>query len=94
MQTITGRMAAERPARYAKQLASHWATRGPVTVEERTTVLRWTTGQVIAMRPEADALVVEVSVADDADLAAFAEVVKVHLERFGRRNELTVVWDE
>jgi hypothetical protein len=87
-------MAAERPGRYAKQLASHWATRGPVTQEDGATVLRWTTGQVISMRPVEDALVVEVSVPDDADLARFAQVVKEHLERFGRRDELDVVWDD
>jgi hypothetical protein len=94
MQTVTGSMAAERPGRYAKQLASHWATRGPVTQEDGATVLRWTTGQVISMRPVEDALVVEVSVPDDADLARFAQVVKEHLERFGRRDELDVVWDD
>jgi hypothetical protein len=94
MQTVTGSMAAERPGRYAKQLASHWATRGPVTHEDGATVLRWTTGQVISMRPVDDALVVEVSVPDDADLARFAQVVKEHLERFGRRDELDVVWDD
>ena len=93
MQTVTGSMAAERPGRYAKQLASHWATRGPVTQEDGATVLRWTTGQVISMRPVEDALVVEVSVPDDVDLARFAQVVKEHLERFGRRDELDVVWD-
>jgi hypothetical protein len=87
-------MAAERPGRYAKQLASHWATRGPVTQEDGATVLRWTTGQVISMRPVEDALVVEVSVPDDVDLARFAQVVKEHLERFGRRDELDVVWDD
>jgi hypothetical protein len=94
MQTVTGSMAAERPGRYAKQLASHWATRGPVTQEDGATVLRWTTGQVISMRPVEDALVVEVSVPDDVDLARFAQVVKEHLERFGRRDELDVVWDD
>ena len=92
MQTVTGSMAAERPGRYAKQLASHWATRGPVTQEDGATVLRWTTGQVISMRPVEDALVVEVSVPDDVDLARFAQVVKEHLERFGQRDELNVVW--
>jgi len=30
----------------------------------------------------------------DQDLARFAEVVKAHLERFGRRGELEVVWDD
>ena len=93
MQTVTGSMPAERPGRYAKQLASHWATRGPVTQEDGATVLRWTTGQVIRMRAEQDHLAIEVQVADDADLAQFAEVVKTHLERFGQRDELHVVWD-
>ena len=93
MQTVTGSMAAERPGRYAKQLASHWATRGPVTQEDGATVLRWTTGQVIRMRAEPDHLAIVVEVADDADAAQFAEVVKTHLERFGQRDELHVVWD-
>jgi hypothetical protein len=94
MQTVTGSMAAERPGRYAKQLASHWATRGPVTEEDGATVLRWNTGQVIRMRPGDDHLAIEVEVADDADAAQFADVVKQHLERFGQRDELHVVWDE
>ena len=72
MQTVTGSMPAERPGRYAKQLASHWATRGPVTQEDGATVLRWTTGQVIRMRAEQDHLAIEVEVADDADPAQFA----------------------
>jgi len=72
MNTITGLMATDRPARYAKQLASHWANRGPATEEDGATVMRWPTGQVIAMRPEHDALAVEVSVPDDADLERFA----------------------
>ena len=38
---ITGPMATDRPERYAKQLASHWANRGPATEEDGATVLRW-----------------------------------------------------
>ena len=38
MTTITGTMATDRPERYAKQLASHWAKRGPVTEEDGATV--------------------------------------------------------
>ncbi len=94
MQTVTGSMATDRPGRYAKQLASHWATRGPATEENGATVLRWNTGQVILMRPEDGYLAVEVSVADDVDAARFAEVVKENLERFGQRDELHVVWDD
>lgn len=92
MQTIHGSMATDRPGRYAKQLASHWANRGPVTDDDGATVMRWTTGQVILMRPVDGALKVEVSVPDDADIDRFAQVVKEHLERFGQRDELNVVW--
>jgi hypothetical protein len=92
MQTIIGSMATERPERYAKQLASHWANRGPVSEEDGATVMRWETGQVITMRGGDGVLDVEVSVPDDADLTRFAQVVKDHLERFGQRDELNLVW--
>lgn len=91
MQTITGTMTTDRPERYAKQLASHWSHRGPVAVEEGVTVLRWESGQVIALRPVPGVLEVEVSV-PDGDVTEFAAVVARHLERFGQRDELVVVW--
>jgi hypothetical protein len=90
--TIAGSMATERPERYARQLASHWATRGPVTVDREVTTMRWATGQIIVMRVVEGALAIEVSVPDGIDLEHFAQVVKEHLERFGRRAELNVVW--
>jgi len=93
VQTKTGTVATNRPERYAKQLASHWATRGTATDEDGATVLRWETGQVITMRPAEVALEVEVSVPDEGDVDRFADVVKDHLERFGQRDELDVVWD-
>ncbi|MDX6324396.1 MAG: uncharacterized protein QOK15_750 [Nocardioidaceae bacterium] len=92
MQTMTGLMATDRPERYAKQLTSHWAARGPVTEEGGATVQRWTSGQVLRLTPTHEGLEVEVSVPAGEDLARFAEVVKVHLERFGRRGELHVTW--
>ena len=94
MQTVTGTMVTDRPERYAKQLVSHWSERGPVTEEDGATVQRWDGGQVIALRPAAGALEVEVSVPDDADVARFGQVVKEHLERFGRKDELEVVWKD
>jgi hypothetical protein len=47
---------------------------------------------VITMRPTAGALDVDVAVPDGEDVAAFAEVVARHLERFGQRDELTLLW--
>jgi hypothetical protein len=92
MPTKTGSMTTDRPGRYAKQLASHWAKHGPATEEEGATVLRWETGQVIVLRPVDGSLEVEVSVPDEGDVDRFAQVVKYHLERFGQRDELDVVW--
>jgi hypothetical protein len=94
MRTKRGRMGTERPERYAKQLASHWKERGSVTDEDGATVLRWETGQVIVLRPVHGALDVEVSVPDDSDAERFGQVVADHLQRFGKRNELEVVWSD
>ena len=94
MTTITGTMATDRPERYAKQLVSHWAARGPATQEEGATVQRWDNGNVIVLRPVEGALEVEVGVGPDGDAERFAQVVKEHLERFGARDELDVVWDD
>jgi len=93
MTTKTGTMATDRPGRYAKQLVSHWAKRGPVTEEDGATVQRWEGGQEIVLRPADGVLGVEVSVGEDGDVDRFAQVVKEHLERFGQRDELNVVWD-
>jgi hypothetical protein len=92
MTTVTGTMVTQRPERYAKQLVSHWAERGPVTTEDGATVQRWDTGQVIVLRPVGGVLEVEITVADGDDAARFAQVVKDHLERFGHRDELNLVW--
>jgi len=88
----TGTMATDRPERYAKQLLSHWAQRGTVTEEHGSSVMRWTTGQVIELRPVDGALEVSVSVPEDGDVDRFATVVAEHLQRFGQRDELEVVW--
>jgi hypothetical protein len=90
--TVNGTMATDRPERYAKQLVSHWSKRGPVTEEDGATVQRWETGQVLRLTPTEGVLEVEITVAEGDDAARFAQVVKEHLERFGPRDELDVVW--
>lgn len=92
MNTVTGTMTTHRPDRYAKQLFGHWSERGQVVEEEGALVQRWATGQVISLRAVGDALEVEVSVVEGDDSARFAQVVKEHLERFGQRDELDLVW--
>ncbi len=92
MKTVTGTMSTLRPERYAKQLLSHWSQRGEAVEEDGALVQRWEGGQVIRLRAVEGALEVEVSVPEGDDSARFAQVVKEHLERFGQRDELDVVW--
>lgn len=93
MLTRYGTMATERPERYAKQLAGHWARKGSSGVEDGATVIRFDSGQVVELRAEAGVLRITASVPDDADPDGFAQVVAEHLQRFGKRNELAVTWD-
>ena len=94
MSAASGRMTTIRAERYAKQLTCHWSARGPVTEEHGALVQRWDDGQVLILRPAGDHLHIEVSVAENGDVTRFAEFVKAHLERFGQRDELSVVWDQ
>lgn len=93
MQTRHGTMLTDRPERYAKQLAGHWARKGSAGEEEGATVIRFDTGQVVELRAEAGSLVIAASVPDDGDADRFAQVVAEHLQRFGHREELDVVWE-
>ncbi len=92
--TRYGSMPTERPERYAKQLASHWAARGEQVEDALSTTLRFDTGQVLVMRPQKGRLELEVSVPEEGemDVDRFAQVVAEHLQRFGQPDELHVTW--
>jgi len=92
MHTVKGTMATDRPERYAKQLAGHWARKGSTEETDDATVIQFDGGQRVVMRPMPGVLEIEASVPDNDDPVRFAEVVKSHLERFGQREELDVVW--
>jgi hypothetical protein len=85
-------MATDRPERYAKQLAGHWARKGRAGEEDGATVIRFETGPVVVLRAEPGRLQIESSVPEGGDADRFAQVVKDHLERFGTREELEVRW--
>lgn len=87
-----GTMATDRPDRYAKQLASHWAAKATVTEDGDSRTLVMGDGQTVVLRPAAGALEIEASVPTDGDLDRWAQVVAAHLTRFGQRDELEVVW--
>ena len=81
----------DAPERYAKQLVSHlgrrteWTTRGGTS----TAAIAGGTGVVEV----GDGVLTLLARASDAEtLDRVQDVLGRHLERFGRRNELTVVW--
>ena len=99
MPSSLARVATDAAPRYAKQLASHFGRKIPVEEipdEEipdgghRLTFRN--TDVVLAPRPEH--LLIRVTAPDASTLATVRDVVSSHLEGFGRRNELIVVWDE
>jgi hypothetical protein len=92
MNTRHGTMRTDRAERYAKQLAGHWARKGSAGEEDGATVIRFESGQVVVLRAAEGVLHVEASVPEGGDADRFAQVVKEHLERFGQREELDVVW--
>ena len=81
----------DAPERYAKQLVSHlgrkteWTTEGPVS----TATIAGGTG-VVEVGDGVLTLLAEAS--DTVTLDRVQDVLGRHLERFGQRNELIVVW--
>ncbi|ALR13355.1 DUF2218 domain-containing protein [Mycobacteroides saopaulense] len=87
MTSVHGTIPTDRPERYAKQLAQHWAAKSTVSELEGGAVrIEISPDAVTVLRPQPGVLHVEASTAE------FGDVVKRHLERFGTRDELTLTW--
>lgn len=90
------RVATDAAPRYAKQLASHFGRKIPVEeAPDGGHRLTFPAFQetVVELQPADDHLLIRVTAPDAPALAAIQDVVGSHLERFGRRNELTVPWE-
>lgn len=87
MAPVHGVIVTDRPQRYAKQLAQHWAAKSTVTgLEDDAIQIEMSPDAVAVLRPKPGELHVEASSAE------FGDVVKRHLERFGTRDEITLTW--
>ena len=84
-------VATATPERYAKQLATHLGRRCEVREESGGTRLLFGAGDCL-LSSEPDALRMELTATDADELTRLEQVVGSHLERFGQRNELHVVW--
>ena len=90
----TAVVATEAPERYSKQLLAHLGRKDTVeTIHDGSNggqlVFSYGTGIV---RPEDNQLVLEAAGPDVESLAHVEDVLARHLERFGARRELVVVW--
>ncbi len=91
--TLTARadVLTDTPERYAKQLVSHLGRRTEFTTDGPTSTASIAGGTGVIQ--VGDGVLTLLAEAPDAEaLAVVQDVLGRHLERFGQRNELTVVW--
>ena len=92
-ETLTARAAVRTDAaeRYAKQLVSHLGRKVEFTIDGPTSTGTIAGGTGVIQ--VGDGVIILLAEAPDAEtLGRVQDVLGRHLERFGRRNELTVVW--
>ena len=89
----TATVATATPARYAKQLASHFGRRCEIREEADGVRIVFGEGSCL-VQPREDTLDLVVSAPSRPDVDRLTQVVGSHLERFGQRNELQVSWQQ
>lgn len=89
--TTRAAVATDRPSPYLKQLCKHFRHKRPVQFTDTEGTLTFPFG--VCRLQAAETTLTLVGEAADARAIAFLElVVGGHLERFGRRDALTVTW--
>ena len=91
----TAVVATDAPERYSKQLLAHLGRKDTVeTVRDEShggrLMFSYGTGTV---RPEDNRLILEATAPDADSLAHVEDVLGRHLERFGAKRELVVIWE-
>ena len=89
--SATAAVATTTPARYAKQLASHFGRRCEIVDEADGVRIVFGEGDCL-VQPREDTLDLRVSAPSQPEVERLTQVVGSHLERFGQRNELQVSW--
>ncbi len=93
-QTHVGRAAVEtaRPVPYMRQLCKHFGHKTETAFDDTTGFIELAAGRC-ELDASGDEVLVLTAIADDADrLETVESVIGRHLERFGRRDELSVRW--
>jgi hypothetical protein len=89
--TARADVATATPERYAKQLAAHLGRRSEIRDEADGTRIVLDVGDCL-LRSHEGGLELLATAPGPEELDRVEDVVGRHLERFGQRNELTVVW--
>jgi uncharacterized protein len=81
----------DKPVAYMRQLCKHFGHKVPATYDDRTGRIEFGAGDC-DLTADAEALKLEITAGEAAQVQRLQDVVGSHLERFGRRDELTVTW--
>ena len=85
-------VATEKPAPYMKQLCKHFGHKVEVSFDDERGTIVFAMGRCELDASEAGVLRMRAQAEDAASLERTEQVVGSHLERFGRRDELSVSW--
>jgi hypothetical protein len=92
MPTTEAHVATEKPAPYMKQLCKHFGHKVETQFDDTHGSIAFAMGRCELDASAPGVLALTVSAADAESLERTADVVGRHLERFGRRDELSVTW--
>jgi uncharacterized protein len=84
-------VATDKPVPYMRQLCKHFGHKVDASFGEDSGYIQFEFGRC-ELRTSEGLLSLEVSAADAESLERMERVIGSHLERFGRRDELTVAW--
>lgn len=89
--SATADVLTEKPVPYMRQLCKHFGHKHETSYEESTGVIRFDYGSCDLAAGEG-VLRLTVCAGEEESLERMERVIGSHLERFGRRDELSVSW--
>lgn len=92
-ETLTSRatVATEKPVPYMRQLCKHFGHKVDTSFDDDSGYIQFEFGRC-ELRAADGELQLTVSAAGDEDRVRMQHVIGSHLERFGKRDELSVTW--
>jgi hypothetical protein len=84
-------VATDKPVAYMRQLCKHFGHKVDASFDEDSGYIQFEFGRC-SLQASDGVLAIEVSAADEDSHERMERVIGSHLERFGRRDELSVAW--